>query len=109
MQVAELKERLKDLPDDAFVYLDDHLMPTPMGLVEVEFDLCNGYAVIRDENGRISRPESLASPVKIGVVTLTTYKIPEAGWKAAESSVLSGGNGQAGTRSKSKKKKSKRK
>lgn len=106
MTAGELKEKLKEIPDNAFVYLDDHAMPTPRGVANVEFDVMDGFAIYRTETGRISQQAS--SPIKIDVVTLTTYVKPEGGW-TAELSDSSDLNGQAGTRSKSKRKKSKRK
>lgn len=106
MLVGELKQKLNEMPDDAYIYLDDHKMPTPMGLVTVKLDTMTAFEIVRDEEGKISREKSVET--KVDVVTLTTYKIPEGGW-AAESSNSSDPNGKAGTRSKSKKKKSKKK
>lgn len=66
MRVKELIQYLKYVPQDAFVYLDDTKMPTPLGLVKVEYDSCIGFqmGVNREDDKQI----------QIGVVTLKTYK-----------------------------------
>lgn len=80
MLASELKKKLEDIPDDSYVYLDDHAMPTPLALVNVEFDVCDGYTIVRDQEGRSS-----IEKIKLRVVTLTTYIEPAAGWAADES------------------------
>lgn len=64
MKLAELKEKIKDFPDNADVYIDDVSMPTPMGLWKVEYDLCNGFEIL--ENGETQK-------FQVGVITLTAW------------------------------------
>lgn len=101
MLAKELKEKLADIPDNAFVYLDDHAMPTPMGLAEVDVQISSLYK----ENGL---GEILLLPEAVTITTLATYKIPVGGWQN-DQSVTRNLNGLVGTISKSKKKKSKKK
>lgn len=61
MRVAELIERLKELPQDSFVYLDDKAMATCLGLAHIESFYNNGFDVETKE------------ALTIGTVVLSTY------------------------------------
>lgn len=109
MFAKELKEKIAEIPDDALIYLDDHAMPTPMGLAEITTQTGNIFAVDVDLKYIINDfGEILPSPEKIVIVTLATYKTPEGGWQNDQFATNSQ-TGRVGTTSKSKKKKSKKK
>lgn len=63
MRVYELIEQLQKLPQEAYVYLDDHAMPTCLGIAGIESNDNVGFVVDSGEQ------------IVIKTVYLTTYKI----------------------------------
>lgn len=62
MRVSELIERLKEVPQEAYVYLDDTKMPTCLGIADIQVDRNVGFIVETKEQ------------IEIITVTLSTYK-----------------------------------
>lgn len=72
MTAGELREKLKNVPDNALVYLDDEVMITPRALSKMSIDQGRLYSVgVNNSDGR-----SNVSPpyTPITIVTLTTYQ-----------------------------------